>query len=38
MLTGLDNPDLALECLSNGPRTYFVKPLHPCKAHAFDEV
>ena len=26
MLTGLDNPDLALECLSKGARTYFVKP------------
>ena len=26
MLTGLDNPDLALECLANGARTYFVKP------------
>ncbi len=26
MLTGFDNPDLALECLSNGARTYFVKP------------
>lgn len=26
MLTGRDNPDLALECLSKGARTYFVKP------------
>jgi DNA-binding NtrC family response regulator len=26
MLTGLDNPDIALECLSKGARTYFVKP------------
>ena len=26
MLTGLDDPDLALECLSKGARTYFVKP------------
>ncbi len=29
MLTGLDNPDLALECLANGARTYFVKPFDP---------
>ena len=29
MLTGLDNPDLALECLSKGARTYFVKPFDP---------
>lgn len=29
MLTGLDNPDLALECLANGARTYFVKPFNP---------
>ena len=27
MLTGLDNPDLALQCLSKGARTYFVKPI-----------
>ena len=26
MLTGLDNSDLALECLSKGARTYLVKP------------
>lgn len=26
MLTGLDNPNIALECLSKGARTYFLKP------------
>ena len=26
MLTGLDSPGLALDCLSKGARTYFVKP------------
>ena len=29
MLTGLDNPKLALECLSKGARTYSVKPFDP---------
>ncbi len=29
MRTGLDNSDLALECLSKGARTYFVKPFDP---------
>lgn len=29
MLTGLDNPELALECLHAGARTYFVKPFDP---------
>ena len=27
MLTGLDDPDLALECLDRGARTYLVKPV-----------
>lgn len=27
MLTGLDDPDLALECLEKGARTYLVKPV-----------
>jgi DNA-binding NarL/FixJ family response regulator len=27
MLTGLDDPDLALECLDKGARTYLVKPV-----------
>ena len=29
MLTGLDNPSVALECLAKGARTYFVKPFDP---------
>ena len=29
LLTGLDNPELAIECLQNGARTYFVKPVDP---------
>jgi DNA-binding NtrC family response regulator len=27
MLTGLDDPDLAIECLDKGARTYLVKPI-----------
>ena len=27
MLTGLDDPDLALECIGKGARTYLVKPV-----------
>lgn len=27
MLTGLDDPELALECLNHGARTYLVKPV-----------
>lgn len=27
MLTGLDDPDLALECIDKGARTYLVKPV-----------
>jgi DNA-binding NtrC family response regulator len=27
MLTGLDDPDLAIECLEKGARTYLVKPI-----------
>lgn len=29
MLTGLDDPALALECLDHGARTYLVKPVDP---------
>jgi DNA-binding NtrC family response regulator len=27
MLTGLDDPDLAIECMEKGARTYLVKPI-----------
>lgn len=27
MLTGIDDPDLALECIQHGARTYLVKPV-----------
>jgi len=27
MLTGIDDPDLALRCIENGARTYLVKPV-----------
>jgi DNA-binding response OmpR family regulator len=27
MLTGLDDPDLAIRCLEKGARTYLVKPI-----------
>lgn len=29
MLTGLDNPDLAIQCLRAGARNYLVKPINP---------
>ncbi len=29
MMTGLDDPKLAIECLQNGARTYLVKPPDP---------
>lgn len=29
MLTGMDAPDLALECLDHGARTFLVKPMEP---------
>ncbi len=33
MLTGVDSPDPALECLDRGARTYFVKPIEPDFLH-----
>ena len=29
MLTGIDMPDVAVECIENGARTYLVKPVEP---------
>lgn len=29
MVTGLDDPSLAIECMDEGARTYLVKPINP---------
>lgn len=29
MLTGVNDPKLAMECIEKGARTYLVKPIHP---------